>query len=147
LKQSSATYVAGAMGQPIYTHWLVVYSLEAMKGLVNWYLCFHIRLPSPSVSSALPLTLLLRSTSSVQCLAVNICICLSQVLAESLREQPYQAPHCKHVLALAIVLGFGVCQWNRLHSAVVSKCPFLQCLFHCCPCISFRQGQFWVNFF
>jgi hypothetical protein len=41
--------------------------------------------------------------SSVQWLPVSICICLSQVLAESLRRQPCQAPVFKNILASAIV--------------------------------------------
>jgi hypothetical protein len=39
---------------------------------------------------------------------MNICIYFRQVLAKLLREQLYQAPVCKHFLALAIVSGFGV---------------------------------------
>jgi hypothetical protein len=66
----------------------------------------------PSAPSALPLALPLGSPGSVQWLAVSICICLSHVLAELLRGQPYQAPVYKHILASAIVLGFDVCRWN-----------------------------------
>jgi hypothetical protein len=45
------------------------------------------------------------------------------MLAEPLRGQPYQAPVCKHILASAIVLGFGVCRWNGLYDGL----PFSLC--------------------
>jgi hypothetical protein len=48
----------------------------------------------PSAPSALPLALLLGSWW----LAVSICICISHVLVEPLREQPYQAPVSKRFL-------------------------------------------------
>jgi hypothetical protein len=67
-------------------------------------------LQSLSTPSTLPLTL--GSPGSIQWLAVSICICLSQVLAEPLRVQSYQAPVCKHFLASTIVSEFGVCRWN-----------------------------------
>ena len=60
-------------------------------------------LQSPSAPSVLPLALPLGLPGSVQWLAVNICICIGQVLVEPLREQPYQAPVSKHFLASAIV--------------------------------------------
>ena len=62
----------------------------------------------PSAPSVLPLTLPLGSAGSVRWLAVSICVCISQVLVESLREQPYQAPVGKRFLASEIVSGFGV---------------------------------------
>jgi hypothetical protein len=65
-------------------------------------------LQSPTAPLALPLTLPLGSLGSVQWLAVSICICLSQVLAETLRGQPYQAPLCKLILASAIVFADGM---------------------------------------
>ena len=34
-----------------------------------------------------------------------VCICLSQVLAESLREQLYLAPVCKHILTSPVMSG------------------------------------------
>ena len=46
-------------------------------------------LQSHSVPSVLPLTLLLASLGSVQKLGVSICTSLSQVLAGSVRGQPY----------------------------------------------------------
>jgi hypothetical protein len=46
-------------------------------------------LQSPSAPSVLHLTLPLGSQGSVQWLAVSICSCLSQVLVEPLRGQPY----------------------------------------------------------
>ena len=76
------------------------------------------------------LTLPLGSLGSVQWLAVNICICLSQMLIESLRGQPSQAPICKHFLTSAKVSRFGVCRWDGSHGGVVSGWTYFQCLLH-----------------
>jgi hypothetical protein len=46
-----------------------------------------------------------------------------------------------------IVLGFDVYAWNGSQVEVISGWPFLESLLHFCPCISFRQEQFWVKFF
>jgi hypothetical protein len=64
-------------------------------------------LQTPSAPTALALTPPLESLCSVQCLAVYICVCISQALAETLRGKLYQAPVSKHFLASAIVSGFG----------------------------------------
>ena len=94
---------------------LYVYSLVgglvpgSSGGLVSWHcsLCgiailFNSFSTAPSTSIGSP--------SSVRWLAVRICIYIGQVLVESLREQPYQAPVSKHFLVSAIVWGFGVCR-------------------------------------
>ena len=65
----------------------------------------HMELQSPLALSVLPLAVPLRSTGSVQCLIVNICTCIGQVLIETLRRQPYQAPVSKHFLASGICGG------------------------------------------
>jgi hypothetical protein len=44
----------------------------------------------------------LGSLGSVQWLAMDICICIGQMLIEHLREQLYQAPVSKQFLASAI---------------------------------------------
>jgi hypothetical protein len=44
------------------------------------------------------------------------CICLRQVLVKTLRGQPCQAPAHKHILALAIVSGFG--PWHGMDPKV-----------------------------
>jgi hypothetical protein len=62
-------------------------------------------LSSPIV---LALTSPLKSTCSVQDLAIYIHICIGLVLAEPLRGQLYQAPVSKHCLASAIVSRFGI---------------------------------------
>ena len=62
-------------------------------------------LQSSSAPSALPLTHPFGSLGSVQWLAISICIHLSQVLAEPLRGQPFQAQVCKYILVSTIVLG------------------------------------------
>jgi len=64
-----------------------------------------IRLQPPSAPSVLPLALPLEFPGSIQWLAVSICICISQVLADPLREQQYQAPVCKHFLTSATMQG------------------------------------------
>jgi hypothetical protein len=47
--------------------------------------------------------------TSVQWLAVSICLCFCKALAEPLRRQLYQAPVSKHFLASTIMYGFGDC--------------------------------------
>ena len=115
-----------------------------MVQLVDIVLCLGLQSPS---APAVLLTLPLGSPSSVQWLAVSICICLSQMLAEPLRGQLYQAPLSKHFLASEIVSGFGVQmgwipKWGGLWMAFPSVSTSTSC-----PCISFRQELFWVNFF
>ena len=85
---------------------------------------------SPSAPPVLPLAPPLGSPGSVRWLAVSICICISQVLAEPLRGQLYQAPVSKHFLASAIVSGFDVCRCDGSQSGAVSGWPFLQSLLH-----------------
>jgi hypothetical protein len=121
------------------TLWLVVQSLRDLAGgreLV--WLVDIVALPKES-PSVLPLTLPFWSP----CLIVNICICISRVQAELLRGQLYWAV-CKQFLSSALVSGFGVCRWGGSPSGAVSGWPFLQSLLHFCPCLSFRQEQFWV---
>jgi hypothetical protein len=50
-------------------------------------------------------------------------------------------------LASAVVSRFGVCRLDRSLGRVVSGWPFLQSLFHFCPCLSFGQDHIWVNNF
>jgi hypothetical protein len=103
------------------------------------------RLRTPSAPTVLALTSPLGFPYSVQCLAVYISICIGQDLADPLRRQLYQAPVSKHFLASAIVSGLGVCMWDgsqvgqALHGLSFSLCSIL------CPCISFRQEQYWVK--
>ena len=54
---------------------------------------------------------------------------------------------CKHNMASAIVSGFGVHTRDGSQVGLVTGWPFFQSLLHFCPCISFRQGQFWVKNF
>ena len=61
---------------------------------------------------------------------MSICICILQVLAETLREQLFQAPVSKLFLASQIVSGFDVCRWDGSLDGKVSVWPFLQPLFH-----------------
>jgi len=77
-----------------------------------------------------------------------ICICISHLLAKPLRGHLYQAPVSKHFLASAIVPWLCVCTWDGSLGNAVSGGPFqsLFCLFFC-PCISYRQKQFWVKIF
>jgi len=100
MRQSSATYVAGAMD------WLCL-CVSLVGGLVlgssEGSSSSH-GVAIPFGSSALPLTLSLGSLGSVEWLAESICICVSQVLAEPLRGQLYQSPDGKHILSSAIML-------------------------------------------
>ena len=85
---------------------------------------------APSAPSVLPLTLPLGSLCSVQWLAVSLCICVDQGLAEPLRKQLYQAPVSKYFLASTILSGFGVCMWDGSTGGAVSDWPFLLSLLH-----------------
>jgi hypothetical protein len=87
------------------------------------FVILPVGLQSPSAPSAL-LTLPLGSLDSVPWLVMSIWICISQVLAEPFRGQPYQAPVCKHIFESAIVSGFNVCRWNGSLGGVVSGWPF-----------------------
>ena len=91
-----------------------------------------------SAPSVISLTLPLGPQGSVQWLAVCICICIDQVMAESLRGELYHDPVSKHFLAPARVLGFGVCRRDGCLGGAVSGWPFLRslllfliCLFVC----------------
>jgi hypothetical protein len=79
-----------------------------------------------SAPSVLPLALPLESMGLARWLALSICICIGQALAEPLRGQPYQAPVSKCFLAPAIVSRSGVCRWDGFLGGVVSGWPFLQ---------------------
>jgi hypothetical protein len=62
-----------------------------------------------SAPSVLPLTPPLESLCSVQWLAVSICICIGQDLAEPLRRQQYQASVRKYFLESTVVLVWVYC--------------------------------------
>ena len=83
-----------------------------------------------SAPSVLLLTPPLGSLCSVKSLTVSTNIWIGQDLAEPLRRQLYQAPDSKHILASAIVSGFGVCMWDGSPCRAVSGWSFLQSLFH-----------------
>jgi hypothetical protein len=70
-------------------------------------------LQNPATTSVLSLTPLLGTPCSVQCLAVNIYLCICKALAEPLRRQSYQAPFSMHFLASTIVSEFGNCIWDE----------------------------------
>jgi hypothetical protein len=94
-----------------------------------------------SAPSVLPLTPPLGSLCSVRWLAVSLCICICQALVETLRRQLYQAPVSKHFLTSTIVTACGMDPQvgQSLDGLSFSLCSAL------CPCISFRQEQFWVK--
>jgi hypothetical protein len=62
--------------------------------------------------SVLCLTPPLGTPCSVQWLAVSICLCICQALAEPLRRRLYQTPVSMHFLASTIVSAFGDCIWD-----------------------------------
>ena len=66
-------------------------------------------LQTPSAPWLLSLASPLGTLCSVQWLAESIYFCISQVLAEPLRRQLYQASVSMHFLASTIVSGFGGC--------------------------------------
>jgi hypothetical protein len=82
----------------------------------------------------------LRSPGSVQWLAVSICICLSQrtVMLDSLQVH---LAISNSVKVWCLCLGW-IPKWGGLWVAFLSvSAPYF------CPCISFRQEQFWVKIF
>jgi len=82
------------------------------------------------IPSILSLTPALGTLFSVQWLAVSICLCICQALAEPLKRQLYQAPVSMHFLASPIVSGFGDCTWVGSPGWEVSRWPLLQSLLH-----------------
>jgi hypothetical protein len=42
---------------------------------------------------------------------------------------------------------YSVKTWDGFKAGPVIGWPFLHSLLHLCPCISFRQGKFWVESF
>ena len=104
-------------------------------------------LQTPSAPSVLSLTPPLGSQGCVQWLAWSIYLCICQALAEPLKRQLYQDPVTKHFLASTIVSEFGACICDEsLGGAVSGGLSFSLCSTFC-PCISFRQGQFWVKIY
>jgi hypothetical protein len=83
-----------------------------------------------SIPSILSVTPLLGTMRSVQCLAVNICLCIFKALAGPLRRQPFQAPFSMYFLTSTIVSGFGNCLWDEFPGGAVSEWPFLQSLLY-----------------
>jgi hypothetical protein len=84
-------------------------------------------LQTPSVPWVLSLDPSLGTLCSVQWMAVMIHFCISEALAESLRQQLYQAPD-KLLLASTIMSGFGGCIWDESSGGAVSGWSFLQSL-------------------
>jgi hypothetical protein len=87
----------------------------------------HKELQTPLVPSPNPLS---RTLHSVQWLAVSICLCICQALAEPLKRQPYQASVSKHFLASAITSRFWDCIWDGSPGGAVSGWLFCQSLIH-----------------
>jgi len=122
-RPSSLTYAAGAMGQSMYSLWVVVQSLW---DLVGWYCCsygvanpFN---PFSNFSNRDPIL-----SSMVGC---YICLCICHALAVPLRRQLYQVPVYMHFLGSSILSRFGGCicvscipTWGRLWMAVPSVSP------------------------
>jgi len=100
-----------------------------------------IRLQSPSVPIDLALTSPLDSPCSVQCLIVEIHICIDLALVECVWGQLYWASVSRHFLASAKVSGFGVSRWDGSLGALgwgvsLDGVSFSFCSTLCC-CISF----------
>ena len=96
------------------THISNIYRLNRLY-LGNICFVLPMGLQSPSTPLILPLALLLGYSCLVQWLGVSICICVSQVLAEPLRGQPYLASVSYCFLASSIVSGFDVCRWDGFY--------------------------------
>jgi hypothetical protein len=71
----------------------------------------YLGLEIPSVSLLTSLIPPSGTRCSVQWLALSICLCIFQALAEFLRRQPYQTPVSKHFTAFTITSRFGDYIW------------------------------------
>jgi hypothetical protein len=91
---------------------------------------FQMGLQSPSAPPVLLLSLPLGSLCSVWGVAVRLCTCIGQVLAELLMAQLYQASVSKHFLVPAIESAFGVCRWDGSLGVTFSWWHFIQSLLH-----------------
>jgi hypothetical protein len=104
-------------------------------------------LQSHWASPVLPLALPFGSLGSIQWLAVSTCICIGQGLVEPLRDQTYQPPLIKHVLASSTVWELWCLQmewiprWGGLWMAFPSVCSIYS------PYLSFGHEHFWVKNF
>jgi hypothetical protein len=92
---SSATYVAGAMDSSTCTLWLVVYSLGALRSLVDWYFSSY-GVANPFSSFSPYCNSFIGDLMLSPIVGWEHCICICQALAELFRRRPYQAPVSKH---------------------------------------------------
>ena len=83
----------------------------------------------------------IRDLRSVQWVAVSICLCICQPLADTLRRQPYQAPVNKHFWSSSIVSRFGDCIWDGSPGGAVSAPHFVSIF----PPVSISKGFIDVN--
>ena len=124
---------------------LVVYSLGTLGVWFFDIVVLPMRLQTTSAPSVLSPTPPLRTPCSVQWLAVSIHLCIRQALAEPLRRQLYQAPVIKNFLASTTVSGLvSVYGMDPKMGQSLDGLSFSLCS-KPCPCISFRQEQFWVK--
>ena len=86
-----------------------------------------------------PLGTQLGNSCSVQWLAVSICLCICQALAEPLKRQLYHASISMHFLATTKVSGFGVCICDKSPGGAVFGWPLLQTPLHTLSLIWFCE--------
>jgi hypothetical protein len=89
IRQSYATYLAGAMGTTCVLFGWWFSSWELWRVWLVDIAVLPMRLQTPSAPTVLALTPPLRSSHSVQCLALYNWICIGLALAETLRKQLY----------------------------------------------------------
>ena len=142
-RPSTATYVAGAVGPSMCTLWLVIQSPGSFRWSVLFNCCAH-----PPHGPAKPLSFFspfsnssIRDLRSVQWVAVSICLCICQPLADTLRRQPYQAPVNKHFWSSAIVSRFGDCIYDGCPGGAVSAPHFVSIF----PPVSISKGFIDIN--
>lgn len=105
--------------------------LGVLSVCVSWHCCSSYRVTIPfSPFSPSPI-LQYWSLISIQWLAINISICLHQLLAEPLQGQPCQAPVWVHNMASVIVSGFWSMHMVRSLSGLSFKlCSIFLPAFH-----------------
>jgi hypothetical protein len=94
---------------------------------------------TPSAFLVLFLNPPLGTPCSVQWLAMSICLCICEALAEPLRRQLHQAPVSMDFLASTIVSAIGDCIWDGSPGEAVSGCLSFSLCFTFCLHICFHE--------
>ena len=128
-----------------FSWWLSLLVLPASRSFDSVH--FPLEFKSISGPSILTPTLPKESTTSIECLAMDISICFRQLLTRaSQRKVFFQDPICKCNRVSLIMSVIGVWLFDGSQIEQVISWPFLQSLLNLCPSISLTQDKFlWVG--